>query len=93
MIPTGVALLKKAGLDVVIEQGAGTAAGFPDAAYVQSGAQIAARSEVFSTSDIILQVRSMPADETEWHMLHFWARKIALPSSLAGAAAPLAGPE
>jgi H+-translocating NAD(P) transhydrogenase subunit alpha len=62
LIPTGVALLKKAGLDVVIEQGAGTAAGFPDAAYMQSGAQIAARSEVFSTSDIILQVRSVPPE-------------------------------
>ena len=33
----------------------------------------------------------MPADETEWQRLHFWARKIALPSGLAGAAAPLAG--
>ena len=62
LIPTGVALLKKAGLGVVIEQGAGTAAGFPDAAYVQAGAHIAARAEVFSTSEIILQVRSVPPE-------------------------------
>ena len=62
LIPSGAALLKKAGLDVIIEQNAGAAAGFPDAAYVEAGAQIGPRADVFSTSDIILQVRSVPAE-------------------------------
>ncbi len=62
LIPAGVAPLKKAGLDVVIEQHAGAAAGFPDDAYTQAGARIASRAEVFSSSDIILQVRSVPPD-------------------------------
>ena len=39
LIPAGVTQLKKAGLDVVVEQRRGTAAGFPDAAYVQAGAE------------------------------------------------------
>lgn len=57
LVPASVPLLKKAGFDVVIEGGAGQSAGFPDAAYVEKGAQItASRAEVFA-ADIILQVR------------------------------------
>jgi NAD(P) transhydrogenase subunit alpha len=62
LIPTGVTQLKKAGAEIVVEQGAGSAAGFPDTAYTQAGAQIASRTEVFSTSGILLQVRSVPPD-------------------------------
>src|SRR5690348_9846561 len=62
LIPASVGPLKKAGLDVVVETGAGTAAGFPDDAYKQAGAQIASRSEVFSSSAMLVQVRSIPAE-------------------------------
>jgi len=62
LIPAGVTQLKKAGLDVVVERDAGAAAAFPDAAYVQAGAQVVSRSDLFSTSDIVLQVRSVPPD-------------------------------
>jgi H+-translocating NAD(P) transhydrogenase subunit alpha len=61
LIPAGANTLKKAGLDVVIETGAGAAAGFPDAAFREQGASIVSRSEVFQTSDILLQVRAAPA--------------------------------
>jgi NAD(P) transhydrogenase subunit alpha len=54
--------LKKSGLDVVVERDAGVAAGFPSSAYEQAGATIAARDAVFSTADIILQVRSVPPE-------------------------------
>src|SRR5262249_22750956 len=37
--------------------------------------------------------RSMPAADTEWQRLHFWARKIALPSGAAAAAAGAASAE
>ena len=40
LIPAGANTLKKAGLDVVIETGAGAAAGFPDAAFREQGASI-----------------------------------------------------
>lgn len=60
LIPATVAAFKKAGLDVVIEQDAGNAAGFTDAAYEQAGASLAGRDAVFATADIILQVRSVP---------------------------------
>jgi NAD(P) transhydrogenase subunit alpha len=54
--------LKKNGLDVIVERGAGTAAGFTDAAYEQAGVSLAARADVFSTADILLQVHASAAD-------------------------------
>ena len=62
LIPSAVAALKKAGLDVVIEQDAGAAAGFPSAAYETASATVASRDVVFSTADVLLQVRSVPPE-------------------------------
>ena len=60
VIPAGAAALKKAGLDVAIEHGAGEAAGFPDAAYSQHGAAILDRSEILSNAEILLTIRATP---------------------------------
>jgi H+-translocating NAD(P) transhydrogenase subunit alpha len=58
IVPASIAPLKKAGFDVVVERGAGERAGFPDSAYRDKGAQIAAsRSDVFA-ADVVLQVRA-----------------------------------
>jgi NAD(P) transhydrogenase subunit alpha len=62
LIPASAAALKKSGLDVIVEQRAGAAAGFPDDAFERAGAVIASRSDVFSQADILLQVRALPAD-------------------------------
>ena len=62
LIPSAAAALKKSGLDVVVEQDAGLAAGFPSSAYEQAGAAVATREAVFATADIILQVRSVPPE-------------------------------
>jgi NAD(P) transhydrogenase subunit alpha len=57
LVPAAIPNLKKAGLDVVIEAGAGVEAGYPDADYVTKGAQIVAdRAEVFRVADVVLQV-------------------------------------
>src|SRR5688572_31600737 len=57
LVPASIPPLTKAGFEVVIEPGAGRSAGFPDAAFAQKGAHIAAgRSDVFA-ADVILQVR------------------------------------
>ncbi|MXW87677.1 MAG: Re/Si-specific NAD(P)(+) transhydrogenase subunit alpha [Boseongicola sp. SB0667_bin_21] len=54
-----VPALAKASLDVLIEPSAGAAAGFPDDAYTNAGARIAAsRAQLFADADIVLQVRS-----------------------------------
>jgi NAD(P) transhydrogenase subunit alpha len=62
LIPAAAAALKKSGLDVIVEQDAGVAAGFPSSAYEQAGVTVATRDAVFSTADIILQVRSVPPE-------------------------------
>ncbi|MGB2717274.1 MAG: Re/Si-specific NAD(P)(+) transhydrogenase subunit alpha [Vicinamibacterales bacterium] len=60
LIPAGVATLKKAGLEVVVETGAGDAAGFPDTVFRDQGATIVPRAEVFGSSDILVEVRALP---------------------------------
>lgn len=63
LVPGLLPILKKAGLDVLIEAGAGHAAGFPDAAYQEKGARIVTqRTELFGSADVILQVRALGAN-------------------------------
>jgi H+-translocating NAD(P) transhydrogenase subunit alpha len=57
LVPIVLPGLAKAGIEVIVEAGAGVAAGFPDAEYAARGAKIAAsRAEVFATAEIIVQV-------------------------------------
>jgi NAD(P) transhydrogenase subunit alpha len=56
LVPMTIPNLAKAGLQVVVEAGAGAEAGYPDADYVSKGAKIVAeRAEVFRTADIVVQ--------------------------------------
>jgi NAD(P) transhydrogenase subunit alpha len=59
VVPAALAALKRVGVDVVVEAGAGLAAGFPDAEYEEKGATLAPRGEVLSSSTLILSVRSL----------------------------------
>ncbi len=62
LIPANVPQLNKAGIEVILEPGAGVAAGFPDAAYVEKGASLAAdRADAFA-ANIVLQIRSLGAN-------------------------------
>jgi len=57
LTPAVVPLLAKAGLEVVLEAGAGEQAGYPDAQYQEKGAKILPeRGAVFAQSDIVVQV-------------------------------------
>src|SRR4030088_1687165 len=57
LVPAVLPTLAKAGLEVVLEAGAGVEAGYPDADYVAKDAKILSqRAEVFRTADIITQV-------------------------------------
>jgi NAD(P) transhydrogenase subunit alpha len=60
LIPAGAATLTKAGLEVLVEAGAGEAAGFIDTAFRDQGAKIVTRAEVFDSADIVLHVRATP---------------------------------
>jgi NAD(P) transhydrogenase subunit alpha len=57
LVPAAIPNLTKAGLEVVVEAGAGAAAGYPDADYAAKGAKIVAdRAEVFRAADVVVQV-------------------------------------
>jgi proton-translocating NAD(P)+ transhydrogenase subunit alpha len=63
MVPTLVPQLAKAGIEVVIESGAGDAAGFLDDEYSSKGAKVVSgRAEVFQKADLIAQVRALGAN-------------------------------
>src|SRR5262249_56058576 len=56
LVPEMVGRLKGAGLDVLVESGAGDQAWFDDAAYAEADATIVSRPELVSAADIILTV-------------------------------------
>ena len=57
MVPAVIPSLTKAGLEVVVEAGAGQEAGYLDAEYAAKGAKILpTRADVFGTADIVTQV-------------------------------------
>jgi len=57
LVPLVIPNLTKAGLEVMIESGAGEQAGYPDKAYAEKGAKIVPdRASVFSAADIVVQV-------------------------------------
>lgn len=56
VVPDVVGSIRALGLDVVVEAGAGSAAGFPDGAYARSGAGVLSRSEVLGRADLLVGV-------------------------------------
>ena len=52
------ALLKKEGLKILVESGAGQEAGYADNAYKEAGAEISDRDSIFSQAEIVLQVQT-----------------------------------
>lgn len=64
LVPLVIPNLTKAGLEVMVESGAGEQAGYPDAAYAEKGGKIVAdRAAVFSAADIIVQVLSYGSND------------------------------
>jgi NAD(P) transhydrogenase subunit alpha len=53
LVPDLVPKLAKAGVEVLVAPGAGTAAGFLDSSYVEKGARL--EPKVFDTADILLR--------------------------------------
>jgi NAD(P) transhydrogenase subunit alpha len=65
LTPRHAKTLIESGLSVYIEAGSGTAAGFLDTAYLEAGAQIIeSRVDLFQTSNVILQVKSIGTNKS-----------------------------
>ena len=62
LVPDIISKLIKAGLEVVIESGAGAASGFPDSEYTAAGAQVKS-GNVISDADVIASVTSLTPDQ------------------------------
>jgi NAD(P) transhydrogenase subunit alpha len=62
VVPDLVPKLVKAGLEIVVQRGAGVAAGYPDEAYARHGARLEA--DAFTVADILLKVQPPSAEET-----------------------------
>jgi NAD(P) transhydrogenase subunit alpha len=56
LVPETVPRLTAAGLEVLVEQGAGEAAWFPDSAYESAGASIAKTADLYAAADVLLTV-------------------------------------
>lgn len=64
IVPASVPNLTKAGCKVVVEAGAGLAAGYPDNEYSQKGAEIAPkRADVFEAANVLPQVLCYGAND------------------------------
>ncbi len=92
LVPEAVSGLAACNADILIESGAGAAAGYADAAYADRGAEIAAdRDEVFARADVVFQVRTLGANPEAGRadLARIRSRQV-----LIGASDPLtAGPE
>ena len=64
LVPAVLPALAKAGMEVVIEAGAGAEAGYLDGEYLEKGAKILPdRADVFRTADVVLQVLSYGSND------------------------------
>jgi H+-translocating NAD(P) transhydrogenase subunit alpha len=67
LVPEAIARLRPAGIDVLVESGAGDGAWLSDAAYADAGASILSTAEIYRTADVILTVtRPSPAMVSEF---------------------------
>ena len=56
LVPEVLGKLKAAGLDILVERGAGAGAAIPDAAYEEAGATVVSSDELYASADAILRV-------------------------------------
>ncbi len=67
LVPEALGKLTAAGLEVLVEAGAGAGAAFPDSAYVEAGARIVSTADLYGQSDVVLKVQK--PSEAELNLL------------------------
>ena len=65
LVPDALGKLTAAGLEILVEAGAGLGALIPDAAYEAAGARVATTDELYTQADVILRVQKPSADEAK----------------------------
>ena len=57
LVPETLGKLKSAGLEILVERGAGEGAAIPDHAYSDAGASVVSRDELYRDADVVLRVQ------------------------------------
>ena len=71
LIPAAMPAVAKAGLEVLVESGAGAQAGYPDSAFEAQGAQLAPdRTALCSAADVLVYVHGPDAGGADLALLH-----------------------
>src|SRR5258705_8483310 len=65
VVPDALAKLTAAGLDVIVEKGAGVGALIPDSAYEAAGAKVVSRDDLYKEADVVLRVQKPSDDEAK----------------------------
>jgi len=63
LVPEAIDRLRKAGLEVLIEAGAGAGSLVPDGAYTEAGATVVPTDRLYADSDVVLRVQRPSAEE------------------------------
>ena len=63
LTPAGAAELTQAGHRVLVESGAGSGSGFSDDQYLQGGATVVPRNELFAQAELVVKVKEPLAEE------------------------------
>ncbi len=84
LVPDGVAKMRDAGIEVLVERGAGEGAWMADSAYAEAGATVVSAAELFAAADVILTVTKPSAAMVD---------QLGKGQAIIGMLAPLADPE
>ncbi len=63
LVPEALGKLQAAGLEILVETGAGAGSAIPDSAFADAGATIVPTGELYAQSDVVLRVAKPSADE------------------------------
>lgn len=66
MLPGEITVLKKSGVDVIVESNAGENAFASDEEYKKAGAEISSRKDVFAKSSLVISVDHVPEDDLKY---------------------------
>ena len=84
LVPDAVARLRPAGIEVLIERGAGQGAWLTDAAYADAGATIVGAADLFASADVVLTITKPSPAQVE---------QLGKGQAIIGMLAPLTDPE
>jgi NAD(P) transhydrogenase subunit alpha len=84
LVPDALSKLTAAGLEILVEQGAGVGAMIPDSAFEAAGAKVVKTGDLYADSDVILRVQKPSDDE---------AKKLRKGQAVIGTLQPLLDPK